>query len=96
MKCLRCGHCCIKYAVVIVDDPELGPVDGNLIARTGLDGPCQHLRGDKPGEYSCAIHHYDWFPDTPCGQFTQMETHPDTPCRMGEYLLAQETDHANL
>jgi len=22
MICLRCGYCCKKYAVVVVDDPE--------------------------------------------------------------------------
>jgi len=70
---------------VIVVDPELGPIEGNLL---GLDGSerCPHLRGDAP-PFSCAIHDYEWFPDTPCGRHGQIEKSPDDPCRMGDYQL---------
>ncbi len=65
MVCVKCGYCCHKYAVVIIDDPEKGLVEENLIIHKG-DGPCKHLRGDKPGEYSCAVHDYPWYNRTPC------------------------------
>ena len=85
MICLRCGHCCIYYEVIVVNDPELGIVDSNLIEKpTGVR--CQHLTGDNPGQYSCAIHDYDWYQETPCYQFTQIET-KNSNCRVGEYGL---------
>ena len=86
MKCLRCGHCCIEYLVVIVDDPNKGIVEGNLKEKKSGER-CQHLRGDKPGEYSCAVHNRPWYKKTPCFEFTQIEASKNTPCRMGEYLL---------
>jgi len=88
MKCLRCGHCCKNYAVVIVDDPEKGISEGNLIVHKGDGTPCKHLRGDEPGKHSCAIHHYPWFAETPCGQFTQVESSPNDNCRLGQFILA--------
>jgi hypothetical protein len=75
--------------VVIVVDPEVGPVPGNLKAiGFKLDQPerCPHLQGDEPGSYSCAIHHYPWFKDTPCGTHGQIEQNPNDPCRIGAYL----------
>ncbi|MFX1487479.1 MAG: hypothetical protein ACFFBS_10400, partial [Promethearchaeota archaeon] len=82
MICLRCGYCCLTSLVVIVDDPDLGPVEGNL---KGLDGTerCPHLRGDEPGKYSCAIHSYPWYKETPCFEYRQIEGNLDTPCRIG-------------
>jgi len=83
--CLRCGYCCIRYDVIIVDNPDLGIVDGNLIHKPG-DERCKHLRGDKPGEYSCAVHEYPWYKETPCFQFTQIEAE-NSACRVGQYVL---------
>lgn len=94
MKCLHCGYCCIKYAVVIVVDPEKGPVKGNLEWRDGTK-PCRHLQGNKPGEYKCKVHHYPWFKETPCGQHTQVELSRKDVCRMGEYILKNWRDYAN-
>ena len=74
--------------VVIVDDPDKGIVEDNLQARDGKK-PCQHLQGDKPGEYSCAIHDYPWYDKTPCSDFTQIEEQ-DSECRMGRYIIDQE------
>jgi len=85
MKCLRCGYCCTHYLVPIIKDPKLGPVEDNIIIQTG-EGPCMHLRGDKPGNYSCAIHHYSWFKDTPCAEFTQVEE-KNSECRIGKRIL---------
>lgn len=73
--------------VVIVDDPDIGPIDeSNLIARSG-DSPCQHLLGSQPGEYACAVHDREWYGETPCFSHTQIENSPDDPCRMGVFIL---------
>ena len=85
MKCLRCGYCCDKYDVSIVDDPELGIVEGNVVNKPTGER-CRHLRGKSPGEYSCAIHDKIWYKETPCFAFTQYEN-GNTPCRMGVYVL---------
>jgi len=87
MLCLRCGYCCKHYMVVIIDDPEKGIVEGNFVVNEGNGVPCKHLRGDKPGEYSCAIHDYPWYEDTPCFSHGQIESSPDNECRLGAYLL---------
>ena len=86
MKCLRCGYCCIQYTVVIVDDPSKGIVEDNLIVKeTGQR--CKHLTGNKPGEFSCAIHNYSWYEETPCYRHGQIETSADKSCRLGAFLL---------
>jgi len=74
--------------VVIIDDPEKEPTPDNLVIKESGE-KCKHLLGDKPGEYSCAIHDKDWYQDTPCYAFTQVET-GNTNCRMGEYILGKE------
>ena len=61
MECLRCGYCCKNMMVVIVDNPEKGIDKSNLKCHKGLGKPCQHLRGDKPGNYSCSVHNEPWF-----------------------------------
>jgi hypothetical protein len=92
MKCLRCGYCCIKYMVVIVNNPDLGVVPGNLIAHPG-GKPCKHLLCPQPvegplaGRYACAIHHKPWYKETPCYEFGQVERSPDEPCRIGTAVL---------
>ena len=88
MICLRCGHCCLTYAIVIVRDPKLGISKDNLDI---LDGTkrCPHLIGNKVGEYSCKVHDEEWYEDTPCFSHTQIER-GNTPCRMGQYLINQE------
>jgi len=93
MICLRCGYCCFHSFVQVVDDPEIGIDDGNLITLYG-DGTvkCPHLIGDIPGQYACAVHDRTWYEETPCFAYTQIETSPDTPCRMGEYIL-KEASH---
>jgi len=84
MKCLRCGYCCKNYAVIIVDDPEKGIAEDNLILHEGNGTPCKHLRGEE-GSYSCALHDYPWYKDTPCFAFTQVEQ-KDSLCRIGVYM----------
>lgn len=86
MKCLRCGRCCIAYEVIIVDDPELGIAEDNLIAKHTGD-KCPHLENDGPGEYSCNVHDCEWYKQTPCFSHTQIEQAITDSCRTGEYLL---------
>lgn len=90
MKCLRCGYCCKMLAVIIVDDPKKGPREDNLVEHMSCDGtPCKHLRGEGPGKYSCALHDYSWYEETPCARHEQIGR-KEAPCRMGEYLLGKE------
>lgn len=86
MICLRCGYCCKHYAVIIVDDPEQGIIEGNLILHSGKGVACKYLTGDEPGEYECAVHNESRYPETPCFSHTQIER-GNTNCRMGEYIL---------
>ena len=76
--------------VVIVDNPDRPPYEDN-IKGIGFNGPerCQHLRGDTPGKFSCAVHDKPWYPDTPCFEYGQIEQSPDDVCRMGEYILGR-------
>lgn len=85
MKCLRSGYCCIHYDVMIVDDPELGIVENNVIHKSTGE-KCKHLGGDGPGQYFCKIHDYPWYKDTPCYNHSQIE-HQNLNCRIGEYSL---------
>jgi len=75
--------------VCIVDDPEKGPVEDNLTMHLGGGKKCQHLQGDTPGKYSCSIHHYDWYQETPCFQHGQIGRE-DAECRLGRYTLNKE------
>lgn len=91
MKCLHCGYCCLNLFVVIVVNPDLGIIDTNLKAIDCLKERCPHLRGNKPGHYSCAIHHYDWFSETPCAQYQSHEFYKDQLCHVGKCLTYQHT-----
>jgi hypothetical protein len=84
MICLRCGYCCIYYDVMIVNNPDLGIIEGNIIHKPyGIK--CQHLIGEIPGEYACKVHNSPWFKETPCAAFTQFESQ-NSNCRVGEKL----------
>lgn len=85
MICLRCGKCCLEYSVVVIDDPERGLVEDNLIMQNGSER-CKHLQGDEPGRYSCAIHDHPVYEQTPCFQFGQVGS-PDSYCRVGVYNM---------
>lgn len=86
--CLRCGHCCMNLAVIIVNDPKLGIREDNLIP-VGINGPerCRHLQGDAPGEYSCAIHGYEWYEETPCAAHNSEWS---GECRMGAHIIKHQ------
>ena len=89
MKCLRCGYCCKNLCVVVIKDPKLGLKEDNTFFHNGNGKPCIHLLGEKPGEYSCAIHNEKWYKETPCFAHDQVG-HPDANCRTGEYMLKKE------
>lgn len=92
MRCVRCGYCCKQLWVIIVDDPKLGVVEGNLISHNGEGIPCKHLRGDKPGEYWCAVHNEPWYKETGCYAYDQISASPDDVCRIGEYIMNKERE----
>jgi hypothetical protein len=70
--------------VAIIVDPKKGLQEDNIKAKD--QGRCPHLEGDKPGEFSCAVHDEPWYEETPCFAHTQFER-SNTPCRLGEHLL---------
>lgn len=86
MKCLRCGHCCINYDVEIVDNKHDGLNENNVTYKPG-GVKCKHLRGEHPGAYSCELHDMEWYKLTPCYDFGQIESSPDSECRMGRFIL---------
>lgn len=89
MICNHCGYCCIYYDAMIVNDPNLGITEENIIHKpSGV--VCKHLSGATPGEYRCSIHDFDWFKSTPCHDFGQIENSPDDLCRIGEYILVNK------
>jgi len=95
MICKRCGYCCIHYTVVIVDKPELGLRDDNLIAKpSGVR--CKHLVGTVPGKMFCALHDKPWYKKTPCFSHGQIEENKDTPCRLGVFILSQKRTQKDL
>lgn len=89
MICLRCGHCCKWYWVSIVDDPERGIEEDNILVHQGDGVYCKHLRGDRPGQHSCAVHDRSWYKDTPCFTHSQVES-KNSPCRIGGFVMKKE------
>jgi len=73
---------------MIVDNPELGITESNIISHPGDGTPCKHLLGDKMGDYSCVLHDLPWYEETPCFSHTQIER-GNTECRIGKFLLSQ-------
>lgn len=94
MKCLRCGYCCTHLMAIIVVDPEVGIEPENLKV-IGLEAPekmerCPHLRGDTPGEYSCAVHDREWYKYSDCAAYDQIGE-KDSNCRVGERVLRKSS-----
>ena len=92
MICLRCGYCCKELWVMIVNDPDKGIEIDNIIEHKGQGNSCKQLQGNVVGEYSCAIHDKEWYDETPCNRHGQIESSPDTECRMGRYQLDNVPD----
>lgn len=87
MICLRSGYCCIHLDVMIIDDPEKGIVEGNVKHKPSGER-CQHLSGSKIGEFSCSVHNREWYKDTPCFDFSQIEQN-NTECRLGKFFISE-------
>lgn len=87
MECHRCGYCCIAMAVVILRDPD-GPIsEENAEVHEGK-GPCKYLRGNAPGEFSCAVHDKPWYQQSPC-----YSHNTDVPkCMIGECIMSGKAD----
>ena len=88
MKCLRCGYCCLYLWIIVIKDPTKPISEDNcqeVDARQGK--PCPHLRGNKPGEYSCVIHNFHRYKKTPCFSHGQIERSKKDLCRMGNYII---------
>ena len=83
------------FTVIVVDPTLKNPtmIPDNLRGIDLTKERCPHLNGDKPGEYSCGIHHHPWFKKTPCGTHSQIET-GNTDCRMGTFLLNKPNTEA--
>jgi len=89
MICLRCGYCCLMYMVIIVDNPELGIIESNLIGKIEPK-KCKHLIGSKCGEFKCSIHNKSWYNETPCFEHSQFEKE-NSNCRIGEKVLKESS-----
>mgnify|MGYP000988315388 CR=1 FL=1 len=91
MICLRCGYCCKHSFVVVIADPDKGydednPDESNVLMLNGDGTPCPYLKGDRPGEYFCAVHDKEWYDKTLCYAHNQIEE-KDSFCRIGEYMI---------
>ncbi|MFB3766018.1 MAG: hypothetical protein ACE14P_12335 [Methanotrichaceae archaeon] len=88
MKCIRCGRCCTKLDIYIVN-PESIRSDGTMdpsyqmIFKPG-GTRCPHLT--YHGETAvCIIHHLLCYRGTPCDLFEQFGPE-DSICIMGSYF----------
>lgn len=94
MICLRCGKCCIKPTIMIVDDPIKGYIHSNMIIKIPGER-CKHLIGDKPGKFSCAVHNEPWYKKTICYKYGGKRTggrrlNQDDVCETGKRALEKE------
>ena len=89
MICLRCGYCCKNLSVAIIKDPSKSFNENNITFHEGNNKSCPHLAGNKPGKYSCKIHHFPWYKKTPCYAHSQFEFE-NSNCRIGEYILSNK------
>jgi len=69
---------------MIVDDPSIGILEDNVIYKP-CGTSCKHLSYEGL-KAKCAIHNEDWCKETPCFEFTQIES-KNSNCRMGEFVL---------
>ena len=93
MLCMRCGYCCVKYSVVIInpkyinedlnfDDPS---IESKLMYKPS-DEWCPHLTKKNKSSFHCSVHNKTWYKNTPCFSHTQIEPSEDSKCRMGDYV----------
>lgn len=95
MRCLHCGYCCIMLDVIIVDPEAILPDKDFKIQRDNLifkkgGYVCPHLNQEEK-EVTCKIHHYDWYKQTPCFEYTQIGDE-NSNCRMGEHIKTKNPE----
>jgi len=92
MICLRCGYCCIMYDTIIIKPnrvtSDLNLMDDTVYIHKPTGVKCPHL-SFIDGKAYCRIHHFSWFKDSPCDQFTQIGKE-DSNCRIGDHMLNEK------
>ena len=90
MICLNCGFCCVKYDVIIVSptvsyNPNLilRELDIKYFIHKPCDKICPHLYLDN-NIYKCKLHEYNWYKETPCHDYSQVEYNKNCFCRTGK------------
>jgi len=93
MICLRCGYCCFYFVVIVKPESVKEDLEVDNLCEEDLIGldsstKCPHLSWDKITDNAvCAIHHHNWFEDTPCGRHNQeVETSKSEFCRIGKHM----------
>ena len=97
MKCLRCGYCCIKYDVIIIDpkyiNTELNFEDISIQEKLMIKKSntwCPHLEENNKHTFNCKVHNKPWYNMTPCFEFGQIEQSKLDKCRTGNYVSKNE------
>jgi hypothetical protein len=92
MLCLKCAHCCFWFDVVIIKKEKINEIkdcndfNEDTVKNKDYQIFCEHLEFDEQEQsFSCSIHHYSWFKDTPCYKFSQCEDNDNSPCKIGEW-----------
>lgn len=92
MICLHCGYCCFMYDVVIISN-DLGTrksiTDESNYEIKSCNQRCKHLKGNSPGNFTCAMHDKPWYKNTPCFRHGQYEQR-NSKCRLGEFILSDK------
>ena len=97
MICQRCGFCCIHYDVIIVSPDFIRETNGKFNVDQLNTNNLVHKPGGKrcpflsfvEDKVHCKIHHFSWFQETPCAEFSQIEN-GNSPCRMGKFVRDNE------
>ena len=90
MICLRCGHCCVAYDVIVLKDYDKEVSEDNHFYKENGKA-CPHLIRDPNDDQKtiCTQHDKKFFVDSPCDQYGQIE-HGNTNCRTGDCILNNE------
>lgn len=91
MICLRCGYCCIYYDVILPNgDHKPNNVECPYLKWKDHIAVCTiHGKNWEIKEENGIVHKGVW-EETPCGQFSQIETNPNTPCRVGVHITKKQ------
>ena len=84
--CLRCGHCCKNNELFIIDKPNIGLRDDNIILKKEGER-CKHLLGSKPGNYICMLYNETYFDNMPCIAVKGFNTDESDICPIGKEVI---------